>query len=378
MGVERAVPDALGLPVSAEHVGQRALRLIHQMLQLDDAHTLEHDDGFSWWQGEVPVRFRWRAPIVGDGLPVWRLSAEVEFVRDVDPTSRLVDAYLLGTSTLLNQFATFVEGGTLKLRTLVYWLPRGDTSVFLQLIYRAAFMVRVAEQTGPGTLKLLGGGKLFGLGGPKLLRSTHPVAGRRREPATQLAVFVDAAAQLGGSPSQPDRRPDLGAAMVALRQAGCDKVAGPSASAGLDDVQSINVVLETKHATALLELRLDEANPNVGQGLLSVLRVRLPKGHLHGDAQRLARELNAAEWHATKPLHIQGTWSANAVGADVAHSAFYPSVLHHHALGREVALDGLRRVRWVFDHFGYEEPFTRDGPYANLLLGRPEAAGLEA
>ncbi len=362
----------------AEHFGQRALRLIHQMLQLDDDNTLWHDDGFSWWPGEVPVRFRWRAPTVGDGLPVWRLSAEVHAVRGVDPASPQLDAYLLMTGTVLNQFATVVEDGTLKLRSLVYALPEGGTSVLAHLAYRAAFMVRVAEQTIPGTLKLLGGGGPFGIGGPKVIRSSHPVAGRRREPATELDVLVDSALQLGSSPSPLDSRPDLGAAMVALRQAGCDKVAGPPEAEGLDDVQGFNVVIETKHATSLLELRLDEANPNVGQGLLAVLRVRFPQGHLHGDAHRLARELNDAEWRANKPLHVQGAWSANATGADVAYSAFYPNVLHHPALGREVALDGLRRVRWVFDRFGYDEPFSREGPYVSLLLGRSEATGMEA
>ena len=360
------------------HFGQRALQSIHQMLQLDDDHTLAHEDGFSWWPGEVPVRFGWRAPSAGDGLPVWRLSAEVEAVRGVDPTSPRVDPYLLMMGTLLNQFATLVEDGVLKFRTLVYAVPEGDTSVLAQLIYRAAFMVRVAEAIVPDTLKLLGGSGLFGFGGPKLIRSGHPVAGRRREGATQLGVFMDATLQMGASASPLDRRPDLGAAMLALRQAGCDKVAGPFEPGGLDDVENFNVVIETKHATSLLELRLNEANPNVGQGLLSVLRVRFPHGHPHGDAHSLARELNEAEWRADKPLHVQGVWSANATGADVAHSAFYPNVLHHPSLGREVALDGLRRVRWVFDHFGYDEPFSREGPYVNRLLGRSEAGGMEA
>ena len=93
---------------SVEHFGQRALRFIHQMLQLDDDHTLQHDDGFSWWPGEVPVRFRWRAPTVDDGLPVWRLSAEVDVVRVVDPASPQLAGYLSMTSTVLNQFATVV------------------------------------------------------------------------------------------------------------------------------------------------------------------------------------------------------------------------------------------------------------------------------
>jgi hypothetical protein len=360
----------------AVHFGEKALQLVHQMLQLDDAHTLRHDDGFSWWPGEVPVRFRWRAPIAVEGLPVWRLS--VEAVRGLDADSKRIDAYLFMTSTLLNQFATVVENGILKFRALVYALPEGDASAIGQLIYRAAFMARVVQQTVPGTLKLLGGGSVFGFGGPKLIRSAHPVVGRRCRPATQLDSFYDAALQLGSSPSPLDRRPDLGAAMRALRQTGCDKVAGPLEHDRLADDPSFNVVLETKHATSLLELRLNEANPHVGQGLLAVLRVRLPRGHRHGNAHHVARELNDAEWRATVPLHVQGAWSANALGADVAHSSFYPNALHHPALGREVALDGFRRVRWAFDHFGYTEPFTRNGPYTSRLLGRSQTAGMVA
>ena len=364
--------------VSEQHFGQRALHLIHKMLELDEVYTQTHEDGFSWWPGEVPVRFRWRAPVLGEGLPVWRLSVEIEAADRLERASELDRTKLALMNVVLNQCAIVIEDGVLKLRALVYATPEGDTSWLAQLIYRAAFMARTAKEVVPASLKVFSGRRLLGFGGPRLIHRPHPVAGLRREPATQLDAFLDAAVQVGSAPSPLDRRPDLGAAMIALRQAGCDKVAGPPEDEGLHDVQSFNVVIETRHATALLELRLNEASPNVGQGLLAVLRVRFPEGHVHGDSHGLARELNTAEWNTDKALHIQGAWTATAKGADVAYSAFFPNVLHYPALGREVALDGLRRVRWVFDHFGYTEPFSREGPYVNQLLGTPGTAGMEA
>ena len=364
--------------VSEQHFGQRALHLIHKMLELDEVYTLPHEDGFSWWPGEVPVRFRWRAPVRGEGLPVWRLSVEIEAADRLEMVSDLDRAQLALMNVVLNQCAILVEDGVLKLRALVYATPEGDASWLAQLIYRAAFMARAVKEVVPASLKMFSGRTLLGFGGPRLIRRAHPMAGLRREPTTQLDAFLDAAVQVGAAPSPLERRPDLGAAMIALRQAGCDKVAGPPEHEGLHDVQSFNAVIETRHATALLELRLNEASPNVGRGLLMVLRVRFPQGHSHGDSHSLARELNTAEWSASKALHIQGAWTAIAEGADVAYSAFFPNMLHHPALGREVALDGLRRVRWVFDHFGYTEPFSRDGPHVRQLLGTPGPAGMEA
>ena len=99
---------------SAAGFGERAVESIHRMVGLDDAFTVVHGDGFSWWQGEVPVRFRWRAPLVGAGVPVWRLSAEVEVVRGVDPDSAQVEAFLLLMGGMFNQFVTVVEDGVVK------------------------------------------------------------------------------------------------------------------------------------------------------------------------------------------------------------------------------------------------------------------------
>lgn len=362
----------------SQHFGRFALAFVRRMLEIDDASVLEHEDGFSWWAGDVAIRFRWRAPVVGEGLPLWRLTVELDAAERVEIESASDRAALTLLCTMLNQCSIVVEDGVLRLRALVYATPEGDSSALAQLVYRAAFMARVATQVLPPSLKLLGGRRFMGFGGPRLVRAARRMAGRRRQATSQLDAFMDAAAVDGAEASPLDRRPDLGAAMLALREAGCDKVAGPPEDEGLDDVQSFNVVIETEQVTSLLELRLDERNPSVGNGLLMVLRVRFPEGHAHGDSFSLAQELSAAEWRASKPLMVQGSWTANAVGADVAYSVFYPNMLHHPALGRTVALDGLRRVRWVFDHYGYEERFSRAGPYVMRLLSEANRSRMEA
>ncbi len=367
--------------VEHAHVGADALDALHRTIDLDEAFTLRHDDGFSWWPDRVPVRFRWRAPRPGDALPVWRLSAEVEAMRGVDPSSARLRALMLPMTRVLNQFSTIVEGDVLKFRTLIALAPAGTLhpeatqDALAPLLYRAACMVTTAERLAPALAEALATVCRAGREELRPASSDHPTAGARSTPATLFASVLDIATHVGTGPSPEACRPDLGAAMLALRQAGCGMIAG---SRDGNDVDGFNVVLETRHATALLELRLDEPNPNVGHGLLAVLRLRFPAGHLHGDGTTLAHALAAAEWVASAPLHVCGAWTAGVAGGDVAYSAFHPNLLHRPALGREVALDGLRRVRWAFDHLGYSEPFSQHGPYANVLLGRPAAAGAEA
>ena len=354
--------------VTALHYGAQTLAGIHRMLELDEAFTLRHDDGFSWWPHHVPVRFRWRAPGQDDPLGAWRLSAEVDAVHGIDLTDGRLPLLMLPAARILNQFSSVIEEGALRFRTLVVLLPEGAPNAVAQLLYRAAFMVAMAERLSPRLAAALAKG-------PRPASSDHPTAGPRPTPAPQLSDVLDEVLHAGAAPTPEERRPDLGAAMVALRQSGCGMVAGPR---DLNAVDAFNVVIETRHSTSLLELRLNERNPNVGYGLLAVLRLRFPPGHLHGDGASLVRELAAAEWATPAPLHVHGSWTAGVDGADVAYSAFHPNVLHHGDLGREVALDGLRRVRWAFDRLGYTEPFSTDGPYVHRLLGRPEAAGVEA
>jgi hypothetical protein len=359
--------------VTDPHLGETALRAIRGILQLDDRHTLPHDDGFSWWHDDVPVRFRWRAP-AGSGLPVWRLSAEVDVATGVDAAAPVTRAYLMLAGRIANQYATVVVGDTLRLRALVSAVPPGQASDLLTLGYRAALMVSAAERARDVLVPMLGGTG----DGARVVTSVHPEAGRRAEAHASLDTILSAAVQAGEAPSPVDRRPDLSAAALAVRQLACGVVAGGTTRPGTADTDGFNVVIETPHATSLLELRLRERNPHVGHGLLTVLRLRFPRGHLHGDGADLARRLNDAEWTAPAPLQVLGSWTAPVEGADVAYSAFHPNLLHHPALARDVALDGVRRVRWAFDHLGYTEPFTPQGPYGALLTGRAERAAVEA
>jgi hypothetical protein len=367
--------------VAHANVGADALEALHRMARMDEACTLRHDDGFSWWPDRIPVRFRWRAPRLGDAHPVWRLSAEVDALRGVDPSGVRLRAVMLPMTKVLNQFSTILEGDALRFRALlplppeVSLQPETTNATLRHLLYRAACTVTAAERVGPALARALGTESRSGQQDLRPACSDHPTTGPRPAPATLLHSVLELATFVGRGPPLEESRPDLDAAMAALRQAGCGMIAGPRDG---EEVEAFNVVLETRHATSLLELRLDEPNPNVGHGLLTVLHLRFPEGHLHADGAMLAQELAAAEWAASTPLHVCGAWTSGVAGGDVAYSSFHPNLLHRPELGCEVALDGLRRVRWAFDHLGYTEPFSHDGPYANVLLGRPAAAAAKA
>jgi hypothetical protein len=357
-----------------DHIGHSTLTRVRTSLGLDDAFTLERDDGFVWWESDVPVRFRWRAP-EDDAFPVWRYSAEVDAVEGVDPASPTVATYLMMASALLNHFTMVVEDGILKFRALVVVPAYANERALPALVHRAGFMMRVAQELVPSVAGSLGRRGFLGFGRAKLLRSFHPTAGRRRTPARQLSRMFDSALLAAQTPVPPDLRPNLLRAMAALLAAGCHQLAESITDGQLT---GFNAVIETKRATSLLEMRVDEASPNVGPGLLLVIRVRFPAGHEHGDGHHLARTLNAAEWRATTPLQLLGNWTAHTVGSHVAYSAFFPNALHHPELARDVALDALRRIRWVFSYFGYHEPFTDDGPHARALYLGNEPGGMEA
>lgn len=339
--------------------GRNALDDLHRLVGLDEAHTLRHDDGFTWWPGAVPVRFRWRAPGADDAAPVWRVSAEVDVAEGL-PEGAATDAVLALLSRRFHQVTPVLEDGVLRFHAHAPTWPEAGPAPLVGLVYRAGYALHVAERVLP---KLLGTGVL-GRVGPRLLHSAHPDAGPRPEPAAQLAALVDAAAHRGAAPATGAARPDLELAAAALRAVACGPVAGPDGSSG------VNVVVETRRTSALLEIVADQRDPDVGHGLMTLLRVRFPQGHAHGSPAQLARALNRAEVVGGAPLLGYGAWTTNVPGADVAYSAFVPHLLHHRGLAQEVALDGVQRARWAFDLFGDTEPFGPGGPYARVLLGR--------
>jgi hypothetical protein len=342
-------------------IGQEALALLRRMADLDDTYLLEHPDGFTHWGGDVPIRFGFRAaPHAQDGLPVQRLWAEVEAVRGLDlaqPKVRLAIALLTRT---MNLFQSAVVGNVLKFRTMTPLVSMQDARSVADLLLRSAWMLRTTERVVPEMIHTIGGRGWFGSGGPRAIRSQHPTAGRRREATKPLDAFADAVVQRKAA---PERRPDVARAIRALRAAGCTQIG----TANGDETPGCNVVLETRRTTALLDLTLDVAHPNLGSGLLVTLRLRPAKEYAGERGLALAQRLDAAEWITLTPLRIQGAWTIGAAGAEVVYSAFHPNGTHHATLARDVVLDALRRARWAFAELGDHEPLTQEGPYAQAL-----------
>jgi hypothetical protein len=342
-------------------LGPEALALLRRIAGLDDAHLLEHADGFTWWGGDVPVRFGFReAPAAQDGLPVWRIWAEVEAARGLDLTQPKVHLAIALLTRTMNPFQSAVVGDVLKFRTMTPLVSTQDARPITDLLWRSAWMLRTTERLVPEMIKRISGRRWFGSGIPRAIRSQHPTARRRRNATQLLDAFADAVMQ---TKTDPERRPAVEHAIRALRAAGYSQIA----PANGDESPGCKVILATRRTTALLDLTLDVTHPNLGSGLLATLHLCPAKEYAGERGLALAQRLDAAEWTTLTPLRIQGAWTIGAAGAEVAYSAFHPHGTHHAALARTVALDALRRARWAFAQLGDHEPLIQDEPYAKAF-----------
>jgi hypothetical protein len=347
-----------------DHVGRQCMGFLQRMLMLGPEHVEVHADGFSFWPGAHEVRFRWREPGVG-ALPVWRVSVEVPVFRGVDAESALRWAGDALFGRLLNQFSVAVVGDVMVWRSMVLMIPGGSWGPLFQLLYRAAFVVATVRQRGAALRRLLGRRNVFGWVGPELAIDV-PRAAIVPADDNALSEFLAFALQEGKSGVAAEQAEELASSARLLRSLMIGPVAEDT------DGALYNIVVETSSVSSLIELRTREANPHVGAGLLMVLRARFAKERTHAVGVELARALNDAEWVTTWPLTVQGTWTGEADGAEISYSVFYPKALLVSGVPQEVALDAVRRFRWMCDALGYGDSFTDLGPHARHLLGIPE------
>ena len=103
----------------ADHLGWRAAVAAHRLLQVDEAWTLWHDDGFTWWAHRLAQRFRFEGPVDLDGSETWWLGFETDCLRGVDGDATAALAWLFGQNRLTNVGAWVLEGERLSVRARV-------------------------------------------------------------------------------------------------------------------------------------------------------------------------------------------------------------------------------------------------------------------
>ncbi|MBW6457389.1 MAG: hypothetical protein K0A98_16025, partial [Trueperaceae bacterium] len=63
------------------HLGWTALLEAHRLLEIDDAGTAWHPDGFTWRAFRLAQRFRFEGPVEIDGVPTWWVGVDTACLR---------------------------------------------------------------------------------------------------------------------------------------------------------------------------------------------------------------------------------------------------------------------------------------------------------
>jgi len=340
-----AVPPA---PEGEPDLGPWALDAIEALLQVDEEWRVPEDRGFTWWPRRLAQR-AWAEPVrEAYGEQVTRVHVATEILREVPVTDEVLR--LLAEANLTATLGGFVidPDGSLSAHSHA-WFHRENTWQVNLLSTAAVLQAATCEASVDSIREVVGG---------RVAVSAHPDRGERPEPDEMLGIgeFVTEA---GGAPS-PYTPGDFeaaaregerlwlvsttgGRALTAEvpffggKQAGGRALgSGPARASGSGSVRAPVGAFtdgpvsnrrrpdgpnEAGLETALLQLTADDPHPELGSGLLALLRLPLT---LPGAASaRLANDLNRAEQEAVTVSPLLGSWCL--AGEEIAFVSFTPA-----------------------------------------------------
>ena len=304
-----AVPPA---PEGEPDLGPWALEAIEALLQVDKEWCVPEDRGFTWWPHRLAQR-AWAEPVrEAYGERVARVHVATQVLREVPVTDEVLR--LLAEANLTATLGGFVidPDGSLSAHCHA-WFHRENTWQVNLLSTAAVLQAATCEASVDSIRGVVGG---------RVAVSAHPDRGERPEPDEMLGIggFVTEA---GGAPS-PYTPGDFEAAAREGEQLWLVSTTGGRAltaevpffggtPAGGPDEAGLE--------TALLQLTAEDQHPELGSGLLALLRLPLT---LPGAASaRLANDLNRAEREAVTVSPLLGSWCL--AGEEVAFVSFTPA-----------------------------------------------------
>jgi hypothetical protein len=116
---EPAASDGPPVATPTAHLGWQALLEAHRLLEIDDARTAWHPDGFTWRAHRLAQRFRFEGPVEIDGVPTWWVGVDTACLRGADPASERVWAWIAAQNAANRLGALVLEGDRVRLRARV-------------------------------------------------------------------------------------------------------------------------------------------------------------------------------------------------------------------------------------------------------------------
>jgi hypothetical protein len=288
-GVASAGPGGLPWSPRGDDVGLRIVDQAGYVLSIDQAWSVRDERGFTWW-GKDLAQHVWSEPgFEDDGFALFRLHAQTDLLRDFDASPANLGA--------INAFAGFAttsgylidaDAGTVRLAASLF--AHEQIEDWARPIFKAV----VATQAADAQIKA---GPLAEATGARVAATGHPQTGSRPENDDMLNVLELFADNGRGAP------PWQGAELEWVTS----QVTGsPYVAMANGDATGLTVEFPFHRATSLLTVRTGETNPQLGKGLLMVLRLAPSVDEAEG--VRFAAELTRAELETPMFAHYLGSW----------------------------------------------------------------------
>jgi hypothetical protein len=354
-------PDASAGPSVAPptaHLGWQALLEAHRLLEIDDAATAWHPDGFTWRAHRLAQRFRVGGPVAIDGIPTWWVGVDTACLRGADPASDRVWAWIAAQNAANRLGALVLEGDRVRLRARVA-VREESMSKRVRLL---AAWATVANLCAHGLAQSLEEGLAVRLALPALELDVgaEPDGGdadRWRD--ALVRVVAD-----GAGAAAPDRVRDLGGVVqVGLThggwvssdlEAGWVRIRFAWGLQGLRETPFGGVVFrEFADDPPIVELWAEGGarHPLLGAGTLVRLVVPAPAGVSSAEGVRWANRFNLAELGAQLAMSSLGAWGwrpgAAGLGDAWVWGAFFPDATAYPLLPGLEVKEAVARAHWV-------------------------------
>ena len=340
-----------------DQLGGRVLLEVREILEIDDAHTAWHPDGFAWRAHRLAQRFRLEGPVTIDGRPTWWVGVETDCLRGVDPASERVWAWIAAQNAAHRLGALVLEGDRVRHRARVA-VREGALPARVRLL---AEWATVANLYAHGLAQSLEEGLGARLASPALALDVgdEPPGGDGDELRDALVRVV----VRGADAVVPDRMRELGGvSQVGLThgawvssdlEAGRVRVRFAWGLQGLRETPFGGVVFrEFADGPPVVELFAEGGarHPLLGAGTLVTLAVPAPEGVSAAEGVRSANAWNLAELGAPLAMSSLGAWSWRPAAAGLGDAwvwgAFFPDAAAYPLLPGLETKEAIARAHW--------------------------------
>jgi hypothetical protein len=341
-----------GKASEGQDVGTAAVAEIRKLWQVDDEWSHNENRGFSWWGQDYRQRI-WSEPgFVDEGIEVFRLHAETDFVRHVD----LPEGEVLKRLGALNGFASTaavvfdITQRTVRLRSSMY-VHEGTASWVPHTFSTAAIIQPIEAQVrGQEFAQVLGGE-------PDV--SSHPVSGHRSAMDDMLNVIEHVYAPLGQKEPPWAKSGEFEETTELFNRSNSYSTAD---RAGLTGEFAWG-----ENQTSMMTSVLDQPHPQLGNGVLT--RLNLPLSLDPEASAWLAGLLNQLEVKSLTRAHLLGAWCGAEAGG--SHTgvfvSFMPNAMYKPGLLTQMLISLASRARWAATVL---EPDAKSGSVINILSRR--------